>query len=215
MRCLKVSLIDKITAVECDEERINKLYYDIVSKGKSSDKLKKVSKYKKDNPKYGDPNALNISCSVRRDEAVFLYKIVKYFKVKSVFEIGTWFGTSAAVMIEAIGDGIIYTCDKNDAYVLDDFRIKFRHCYSFEYLRRLLKNKIKVDMVFADGKFEKKDGVRIMKLLNQTLFVTHDYIKGEKGWRCVDELCKILPKDSYEFYSDGIMALIVGKDLQI
>jgi predicted O-methyltransferase YrrM len=118
-----------------------------------------------------------------------LYLLVRHFKPKAIFEIGTWIGTSAMVMAEAIklnnNSGIVYTCDDSDAYLeIDEYRdtiVKIT-AYSDKALDQLPSG-TKIDFIFADGEFtfatiKKIEG----RLSTDAIITTHDYVlPAEKG----------------------------------
>jgi len=118
-----------------------------------------------------------------------LYLLVRHLKPKVIFEIGTWIGTSALIMAEAIrknnNGGIIYTCDANSYYSLsDDYDdvIKPINAFSDVALDELPRN-TKIDMVFADGELTFKTIQKLKnKLETKSIIATHDYVlPDDKG----------------------------------
>ncbi len=118
-----------------------------------------------------------------------LYLLVRHFKPKVVFEIGTWIGTSAMVMAEAIkqnaNGGLIYTCDTADCYMeqaLYKDTIRKITAFSDQALSEL-PNGTKIDFIFADGEFTFNTIKKLEGFLRpNTIITTHDYVlPAEKG----------------------------------
>jgi len=198
-----------IESLICDEESIKALHFDIVWKGKHSPKLRAIAKERGDSPKYCCPEQLDNSGAIRDYEAIFLYKIVKYFNAKKILEIGTWFGTSASVMAEYAD--AVYTCDKHDVYVADNPKVKYSNEYSTSFIKRLKHDGQKFDLVFADGKVDMEDAKRIVSMMNKFVFVTHDYAKGQKGYKAVKVFQKLLGEDKLDLLVNGIIAILRKK----
>ena len=169
---------------------LKKLREDLILKGKHSPKFKVVlEKYAKGHDaKYMELDNVEASGAINQRDAEVLYDLIQKHKIKTVFEIGTWFGTSALVM--ALAGARVWTCDVKDYYVADHPNIKFYHGTSSKTLRRL--KGMKFDMVFMDGRFKSDDCRRISRICK--LFVTHDYEKRKKGQRNIREMKKRWPK---------------------
>ena len=125
-------------------------------------------------------------------DAYILYTLVAHFKPNTVFEIGTWIGTSSMVMSQALQEsgnltGHIYTCDKNSYYSLGenyDTKITRINEYSDIALEGIEEEK-SIDMVFADGELDYPTLKKMLpRLSKNAIIVTHDYTRpGEKGVR--------------------------------
>jgi len=211
-------MIDEILRQECDEKKIRKLHNNIVVAGKHSKKLirnAKIRGKKKNDRKYYDPEYMEKTGSIKEDEAVFLYKFVKYVNPKNnILEIGTWFGTSAVVMAEALrdigSDKKVYTCDKYDLLVVNDEKIVYRNVMSDVFINTLMSEGIKFDMIFIDAEFAKSDYENVISLINPLVLIIHDYETGEKGWRNIVHLKEKTGKD-YKIYTYGIYGIINDK----
>ncbi|MAQ59400.1 hypothetical protein CL638_01670, partial [bacterium] len=62
-----------------------------------------------------------IGGTITLTDAKILYLLIRTIKPKVIFEVGTWIGTSAMIMAEAVkknGFGKIFTCDFNNYYSL-------------------------------------------------------------------------------------------------
>lgn len=203
-------LIDEIKAFECDKEKIKRVRDEIVLKGKHSAKIKKFAKDKPNNPKYTDPNNLKKTGAISADDAIVLYSIICLLKPKNIFEIGTWFGTSAGIMsmaLEDIGsDGTIYTCDRKDLVVVDKKNIVYYNMQSNLVTEKLYSDGVRLDMVFVDGSFRERDILWLTRMMDKKIFVAHDCIKGEKGYRVMRELRKVFKNLTYN--TIGIMGIL-------
>ena len=82
---------------------LKKLREDLILKGKHSPKFKVVlEKYAKGHDaKYMELDNIEESGAINQTDAEVLYDLVQKYKPKKIFEIGTWFGTSALVMAVA------------------------------------------------------------------------------------------------------------------
>lgn len=118
-----------------------------------------------------------------------LYLLVRHFQPKVIFEIGTWIGTSAMVMAEAIrkngNNGVVYTCDTADCYLEQEhYRsiIKKITAFSDSALSELPID-TKVDFVFADGELTFKTIEKLNRKASMHMMIaTHDYVlPAEKG----------------------------------
>ena len=122
-------------------------------------------------------------------DAKLLYLLVRYFKPKVIFEIGTWIGTSSMVMAEAMkknnNDGHIYTCDANTFFAVDYLYqdvITTIKAYSDVALDSIPTD-TKVDFVFADGELTFATIKKLKPILHKDAIVsTHDFtLPAQKG----------------------------------
>ncbi len=162
---------------------IKKLRRDIILKGKHSKAFKQLGKEKgRTDAKYTDLNNTDESGAITENDAMYLYDLVKKYKPKIILEIGTWFGTSAAIMAQGMIDtgisGHIFTCDKHDLYMPRKpyaSMIHFKNCKSDKFIPKL---KIKIDMAFIDARMRKGDAKQIIKLFKGKIIIAvHD-----RGW---------------------------------
>jgi len=168
---------------------LRKLREDLILKGKHSPKFKVVAEeYAKGNDaKYTELDNIEESGAINQRDAEVLYDLIREHKIKTVFEVGTWFGTSALIM--AVAGAQVWTCDVKDYYVADHSRIKYYQGKSSKILRQL--KGMKFDLVFMDGRFKNDDCRRISRMCK--IFVTHDYKSGAKGIRNIREMKKRWP----------------------
>jgi predicted O-methyltransferase YrrM len=126
--------------------------------------------------------------TISTDDFAILHLLIRTFKPQAVFEVGTWLGTSAMVMADAMhmnGSGHIYTCDQNSYYALDEsYDEQITRLIGFsDVVVNQLPTDCKVDMIFADGELT----FNTLKALaphmsDNTIIVTHDYEGiAEKG----------------------------------
>lgn len=122
-------------------------------------------------------------------DAKLLYLLVRYFKPKVIFEIGTWIGTSSMIMAEAMkknnNDGHIYTCDANTFFAVDYLYqdvITTINAYSDVALDSIPTD-TKVDFVFADGELTFATIKKLKPILHKDAIVsTHDFtLPAQKG----------------------------------
>jgi predicted O-methyltransferase YrrM len=111
--------------------------------------------------------------STGNSDCGFLYLLVKAFQRRSIFEIGTFVGTSAVAMTMAGGQ--VTTCDPNDYGCLPS-GIRFLNMPDDEALRVLEREAATIDMVFADW-MPSLDAVVLINELStpDMIFAAHDY----------------------------------------
>jgi predicted O-methyltransferase YrrM len=165
------------------------------------------------------------SGTISLPDAKLLYLLIRYFKPKVIFEIGTWIGTSSMVMAEAIkknaNGGHIYTCDSNNYYALDNSyqdTITTINAYSDQALTTLPIH-TKIDFVFADGELTFSTIKQLKpKLTKNTIITTHDFtLPAEKGVLNFARMQitsffsygYILHHDIINKYNSGVMALLI------
>ena len=168
------------------EKQIEEIRREIILKGKRSPKFQDAFKahVKSGDEKYTDLDDIDNSGAINLKDAVALNSIIRKWDVKTVFEIGTWFGTSAMIMASA--GAKVRTCDSSNYYVGESEDVKYYNGMSNKILRRL--KGMKFDMVFIDGRFKNDDCTRISRICK--IFFTHDYEKGKKGQRNIREMKK-------------------------
>jgi len=191
---------------------LGSLLYGVVQTGKQSPKLKALAKERGlSGAKYDDVSNMGETGAISIQDAYLLYWMVKTFKPKKILEIGTWFGTSAAVMREGCQDTEVFTCDKNNVFVCEKMdRIHYHNMGSTPFLKKMRADGHKFDMVFMDGRFYPKDERRVLKLMRRPIYATHDYEEGQKGWRNIHALRPIFPE--HRMFVNGIIASLIGAD---
>lgn len=216
-------MINEIIAqaeAECGKELLN-IFADLETK---IDRLRHraVEKY----PNIPRENDGLVANSISLEDARLLYLLVRVLKPKVIFEVGTWVGTSAMVMAEAMranaNGGQIYTCDADNYYSVDD-----TYCDIITPLFKWsdiaitdLPRNTKIDFVFADGELTFKT-IKVLKpkLAKNAVITTHDFeLPAEKGVLNLVRMqlmtfCKytyVLPEqNNYEKYNSGALGLLI------
>lgn len=123
--------------------------------------------------------------SLPYDDAVELYKLVKFFGPGVIAEVGTFIGVSTCSMREAVPSAEIYTCDvSNEIQVSPNDTKLFQYPKkpSAEMFRDLAENGVSVDLVYLDGRLQQEDFEFLNKIVHgQTVFVFDDFEGIEKG----------------------------------
>lgn len=122
--------------------------------------------------------------SLPYDDAIELYKVVKFFQPKVIAEVGTFIGVSTLTMnlaLERLVD--IYTCDASNAIDLDIPNIhQYPKTVSHDMFKDMAEKEVKVDLVYLDGRLGQDDIEPLNKILtDKTVFVMDDFEGTEKG----------------------------------
>lgn len=122
--------------------------------------------------------------SVPYDDAVELYKVVRFFTPAVIAEVGTFIGVSTRVMnLASNGMVVIYTCDMSNAIDLDTPNIhQYPKTASPDMFKALADKDWKVDLVYLDGRLSQQDFEPLSKIIHDdTVFVLDDFEGVEKG----------------------------------
>jgi len=122
--------------------------------------------------------------SLPYDDAIELYKVVKFFQPKVIAEVGTFIGVSTLTMnlaMERLVD--IYTCDVSNHIDLDVPNIfQYRKMASPDMFKDMANKEVKVDLVYLDGRLGQDDIEPLSKIIHdKTVFVMDDFEGTEKG----------------------------------
>lgn len=122
--------------------------------------------------------------SLPYDDAIELYKVVRFFKPDAIAEVGTFIGVSTLTMnlaLERLVD--IYTCDASNAIDLDVPNIfQYRKMVSPDMFKDMANKEVKVDLVYLDGRLGQDDIEPLSKIVHdKTVFVMDDFEGTEKG----------------------------------
>jgi predicted O-methyltransferase YrrM len=122
--------------------------------------------------------------SLPYDDAIELYKVVKFFQPNTIAEVGTFIGVSTLTMnlaLERLVD--IYTCDVSNAIDLDVPNIfQYRKMASPVMFKDMANKEVKVDLVYLDGRLGQDDIEPLSKIIHdKTVFVMDDFEGTEKG----------------------------------
>lgn len=123
--------------------------------------------------------------SVPYDDAVELYKVVRFFQPKVIAEVGTFIGVSTRTMREAMPSAMIYTCDhSNDIDISpnDSQLFRYPNTASPDMFADMATKNVKADIVYLDGRLSQPDFEPLGKIVtDQTVFVLDDFEGVEKG----------------------------------
>lgn len=120
-------------------------------------------------------------------DCLFLYLLVVEYRPATIFEIGTFVGTTSIIMAEASGlRARIHTCDKRDVYEpaprYEGVILPRAKTHSATASGELRKAGVKLDLVFADGRLDWRTARNIAAMMHpESVFATHDYAEGDKG----------------------------------
>ena len=122
---------------------------------------------------------------------ITLYMLIKYFQPRKVFEVGTFIGRSTVAMALGISqycdDGIIYTCDKDNDFYLDELKLGCEirgdgKTLSTEALKKVSEKEDSMDFFFFDGILQNSDLEYIAQLSGEnTILATDDFEGISKG----------------------------------
>lgn len=167
--------------------KITHLRNQIVRSAKASEKYRRFAEdNQRTGPKYWDPNDLAQSGAASVEDCLFLYLLVRSYRPSAIAELGTWFGTTAAVMVQALMDnntaGVVYTCDKHDVYCpleLYSKSIKIHCKHSSEFFKEITPRTI--DFAFLDGRLAPGDAKRFVRLFKGRVRVAVHDCRERKG----------------------------------
>ncbi len=152
----------------------------------------------------------NYSDTTSYSDCSFLSLLILEYKPKNIMEIGTWVGTTSYAMTSTSKDVTVYTCDNNDRFVNlnleQNNRIKIHpKTYSTEFLKNLLTQNIKFDMIFNDASISEEDCKMMCDLSNnEFIFATHDFYNSigehEKGYHAMETMKKILNEKNIKYF---------------
>ena len=116
-----------------------------------------------------------------------LQDVVFHFGPKTVAEVGTFIGRSTMAIAHSMDvGGTIYTCDVSNDIKLPEVTggkiVQYPKKSSTDMFEDLLKQKVKVDLFYIDGRLSPKDIRLIQELMhNKTVLVLDDFEGVEKG----------------------------------
>lgn len=171
--------------VQIGRERFSKIFWDIVDEKVGDYPYEVIEKIVEEQQKLRDEAEYNTG-SLPYDDAVELYKLVKFFQPDVIAEVGTFIGISTRSMLEAAPWAEIYTCDMSnniDLMLDNDVPIVQYPKRSSTYMfKDLADKKIGVDFMYIDGRLQQEDFEHFPKIIHdQTVFVFDDFVGVEKG----------------------------------
>lgn len=123
--------------------------------------------------------------SLLENDAIELYRVVNFFKPRTVAEVGTFIGVSTNTIYEACkGEVDIYTCDlSNDIKLNLPFNVfQYPKIPSPQMFKDLVDKNVRIDLVYLDGRLSQEDVESLSKIIYaETVFVFDDFEGVEKG----------------------------------
>lgn len=129
--------------------------------------------------------------SISALSGITLYMLAKYFQPSKVFEVGTFIGRSTVSMALGISqycdNGIVYTCDKDNDFYLDELKLRCEiqgmgKTLSTEALKKVSEREDSMDLFYFDGRIQNSDLKYIAQLSGEnTILVVDDFEGIEKG----------------------------------
>jgi predicted O-methyltransferase YrrM len=175
-----------MNAIQIGRNRFSKIFWDIVDERVGDYPYEMIEKIIEDQQGLREDADYNTG-SVPYDDAVELYKLVKFFQPLVIAEVGTFIGVSTKVMDEALKDysRSIFTCDSsNDIQIYKDNKHIFQYPKqtSTEMFKDMAEKKVGVDLMYLDGRLQREDLELFHKIIHdQTIFVFDDFEGLEKG----------------------------------
>ena len=174
-----------MNTLQIGRARFSRFFWEIVDDKISEYPYEAIEKIIKDQQRLREEADYNTG-SLPYDDAVELYKLVRFFKPSVIAEVGTFIGVSTRVMREAVSPAAIYTCDSaNDIDISpanDSKLFQYPRCTSIEMFTDLAEKGVKVDLIYLDGRLSQLDAEPLSKIVHdQTVFVFDDFEGIEKG----------------------------------
>lgn len=121
--------------------------------------------------------------AVTQEVARLLFGIALYYKPNRVCEIGTYKGRSARALAHGMGSGVVWTCDKDNDYIVPSpSDVEIRQYRKTTSTAMFLEMKEPIDLFFFDGRIQRDDLPHIKRLSHKsTVYVFDDFEGLEKG----------------------------------
>lgn len=173
-----------MNTIQIGRKRFSEIVWNIIDEKVDDYPYETIEKIVKDQQKLRSEAEYNTG-SLPYDDAVELYKIVKFFQPKIIAEVGTFIGVSTVTMYESCkGEVDIYTCDfSNDIKLGMPFNVfQYPKKASHEMFADIGEKGVKVDLVYLDGRLSQQDFEPLGKIVTEkTVFVLDDFEGIEKG----------------------------------
>jgi len=172
-----------MNSIQIGRKRLSEIVWNIIDEKVGDYPYERIEKIVKDQRPLREQADYNTG-SVPYDDAVELYKVVKFFQPKVIAEVGTFIGVSTLTMnlaTERLVD--IYTCDNSNNINLNVPNIfQYRKGTSHEMFEDMAGKGVKADMVYLDGRLSSHDAGPLSKIIHdKTVFVMDDFEGVEKG----------------------------------
>lgn len=172
-----------MNAVQIGRERFSNIFWDIVDDKVSDYPYESIEKIIYQQQSLRAEAEYNTG-SLPYDDAVELYKLVKFFKPNVIAEVGTFIGVSTMAMNLAMNRLVdIYTCDVSNDINLEVPNIfQYPKTSSTDMFKDMANKKVGVDFMYLDGRLQREDFDEFPKIIHdQTIFVFDDFVGIEKG----------------------------------
>jgi hypothetical protein len=176
-----------VNPVQIGRKRLSEIVWSIIDEKVGDFPFETIEKIIEDQQALRSQAEYNTG-SIGFDDAVELYKIIKFLKPKHIAEVGTFIGVSTLVMDLAVEtDDNIYTCDvSNNITIKDPLEIPYINYYpktvSCDMFKDMAEKGVKVDVVYLDGRLTDRDFEPLGKIVHtDTVFIMDDFEGVEKG----------------------------------
>ena len=118
------------------------------------------------------------------EDAIELFRIVRFFQPRLIAEVGTFIGVSTMVMDRATDIAAIYTCDVSNNIPLNMTPNvhQYPHKPSHEMFKEIADEGLKMGLIYLDGRLTQQDVEPLNKIIHdETVFVMDDFEGTEKG----------------------------------
>jgi predicted O-methyltransferase YrrM len=174
--------------VQIGRQRFSNIFWGIVDERVDDYPYEILEKIVKDQQELREMADYNTG-SVPYDDAVELYKLVRFFQPLVIAEVGTFIGVSTKAIRQAALDGefsyVIHTCDFSNNLTIDasDNRIvQYPKKSSADMFKEMAEIVLGVDFMYLDGRLQQSDLELFHKIVHdQTVFVFDDFEGIEKG----------------------------------
>jgi hypothetical protein len=170
--------------VQIGRQRFSNIFWGIVDEKVDEYPYEVIEKIVEEQQKLRSDADYNTG-SLPYDDAVELYKLVKFFQPKVIAEVGTFIGISTRSMRLGKSSADIYTCDVSNQIQISHNDTKL-HQYpktsSTDMFKDLAAKGVGVDLMYLDGRVQEEDFQYFPKIIHdQTVFVFDDFEGIEKG----------------------------------
>jgi predicted O-methyltransferase YrrM len=174
--------------VQIGRQRFSNIFWGIVDEKVDEYPYEILEKIVKDQQELRELADYNTG-SLPYDDAVELYKLVRFFQPLVIAEVGTFIGVSTKAIRQAALDGefsyVIHTCDFSNNLTIDasDNRIfQYPKKSSTDMFKEMAEIVLGVDFMYLDGRLQQSDLELFHKIVHdQTVFVFDDFEGIEKG----------------------------------
>lgn len=170
--------------IQIGRKRFSEIFWNVIDEKVGDYPYEIIEKIVEDQQQLRDEAEYNTG-SLPYDDAVELYRLVKFFQPVVIAEVGTFIGVSTRAMRAASSSTEIHTCDVSNGIQVSpsDTKIfQYPKTSSTEMFRQLAEKKIGVDMIYVDGRLSQEDFEHFPKIIHdQTIFVFDDFEGIEKG----------------------------------